>query len=359
MRARCAVVRFRFARRTCRKFAEADKCGTAAGRTQTVNYEWIKALASQTGRKIPALLALARANDPFFAGAPAARRDAEWFLGVWERFGFGQGVHLRRIHYRIVINPEPVIGPNGKRYVNTNECWDFLCVAGKAARYLGLVDPALFVDRRNPDPKIYASSRPWPIEPTWRIEEPLWSLPSMSFRLDSWLDLPEPSVYGYDYQLADQRFHLGVWVEKSTQEDVLDPLCRQYGIDLVTGVGFQSITSVITMLRERAAVHRKPTRIFYISDFDPAGEQMPVATATRQIEYWRQKYAPDIEIKLIPLALSPANKVIHYRLPRVPIKATDLRKKGFEDRHGEGAVELDALERRCIPANSAESSPRR
>ena len=30
--------------------------------------------------------------------------------------------------------------------------------------------------------------------------------------------------------------------------------------------------------------------------------------------------------------------------PRIPIKESDLRKKGFEDRHGEGAVELDALE---------------
>jgi hypothetical protein len=37
-------------------------------------------------------------------------------------------------------------------------------------------------------------------------------------------------------------------------------------------------------------------------------------------------------------------QVMYYGLPRTPIKETDLRKKGFEDRHGEGAVELDALE---------------
>jgi hypothetical protein len=149
-------------------------------------------------------------------------------------------------------------------------------------------------------------------------------------------------LFGYGYELADQPYHLAIWIEKSTQDDVLDPVCQRYGIDLVTGIGFQSMTTVITMLRQRVTVHRKPTRIFYISDFDPAGEQMPVATA-RQIEFWRQDYAPDVEIKLISLALS-REQVVQYRLPRTPIKESDKRKKGFEDRHGEGAVELDALE---------------
>ena len=307
-----------------------------------MNYEWIKSLGIQTGRKIPELLVLAPANDPFYAGAPAQRHAAEWFLEIWERFGFGTGVHLRRIHYRIISDREPISRPNGKPYQNTVESWNDLGAASRAARYLRLVDPVAFVDRRNPDPKIYASSRPWRGVPSWRIEKRFWSLPSMSFQMDSHLDLPEPDVLGYDYQPADQRYHLALWIEKSTMTDVVEPLCRRYGIDLVTGAGFQSITSVITLLRERAAVHGKPTRVFYVSDFDPAGEQMPVATA-RQIEYWRQEYAPTIEIKLIPLVLS-REQVIEYRLPRTPIKESDERKKGFEDRHGEGAVELDSLE---------------
>jgi hypothetical protein len=82
--------------------------------------------------------------------------------------------------------------------------------------------------------------------------------------------------------------------------------------------------------------------LFYISDFDPAGDRMPVAMA-RQIEYWLQEYAPDAALKLQTLALTRA-QVQHYQLPRVPIKESDARKAGFEERHGEGAVELDALE---------------
>jgi hypothetical protein len=298
-------------------------------------------LASQTGKRIPELLALARSNDPFFAGSDAQKRDAQWFLEVWNRFGFGSGIHLRRIHYRIISDKELTLMPNGMAYRNTHESWVYLDNASKAARYLRLVDPAAFVDRRNPDPQIYAMSREKPV-PACEIDPPDWALPSVSIELEARLDLPMPMVDGYDYELADQRFHLAIWIEKSTMDDVLAPLCRRYGVDLVTGVGFQSITSVITMLRQRVAKHGKPTRIWYISDFDPAGEHMPVATA-RQIEFWLNEYAPGIDIKLSSLALTK-EQVIRYRLPRIPIKETDLRKKGFEDRHGEGAVELDALE---------------
>ena len=38
------------------------------------------------------------------------------------------------------------------------------------------------------------------------------------------------------------------------------------------------------------------------------------------------------------------DQVQYYRLPRTPIKETERRRLGFELRHGEGAVELDALE---------------
>jgi hypothetical protein len=135
-----------------------------------MNYQWIKTLATKTGKSIPALLALSRGNDPFFAGGEAQRRDAEWFLGIWKRFGFGSGVHLRRIHYRIVSDQEPTLRPNGMPYENTIECWNYLGNASKAARYLRLVDPAAFVDRRNPDPKIYATSRE--VQPASRCQLP-------------------------------------------------------------------------------------------------------------------------------------------------------------------------------------------
>jgi len=156
----------------------------------------------------------------------------------------------------------------------------------------------------------------------------------------SWT-LPRFWVSGYDYSDSLQPYHLEVWVEKSTMDDVLIPLCKQYGVNLVTGLGFMSITSVIDLLK-RVNEANKPCRIFYISDFDPAGDGMPTAVA-RQIEYWLTTYAAEADVKLNHVVLTK-EQVEQYRLPRTPVKDSDKRKANFEDRYGEGAVELDALE---------------
>lgn len=78
-------------------------------------YEKIRELAKASGVKIPDLLALARQNDPFFVGSPSQVRLGEWFADLWERFGFIDGVHLRRVHYRLVSEHVPT-GANGKPY---------------------------------------------------------------------------------------------------------------------------------------------------------------------------------------------------------------------------------------------------
>jgi hypothetical protein len=101
------------------------------------------------------------------------------------------------------------------------------------------------------------------------------------------------------------------------------------------------MTGAINHLKRVVGLH-KPSRIFYISDFDPAGDGMPVGVA-RQLEFWLQKYAPEADIKLQPLALTHA-QVTEYALPRIPIKESDKGKLRFEERYGEDAVELDALQ---------------
>ena len=48
-------------------------------------------------------------------------------------------------------------------------------------------------------------------------------------------------------------------------------------------------------------------------------------------------------MKLTPLALT-RTQTQAYQPPRIPVKDSDLPKAGFEERNGEGATELDALE---------------
>jgi hypothetical protein len=309
-------------------------------------YAGLKQLAKAAGVRIPDLLALARQNDPFFAGSPAQREKADWFAALWERFNYRAGVHLRRVHYQLVSQEAPR-KHDGTPYHNTEAAWAYLGEAGKAARYLGLVAPDAFVDRRNPDPVLAIAGVPERVEVGWSLERPFgWGLPRIDASLSQGLSfaLPSIQVRGYDYSPTDQPFLLEIWVEKSTMHDVLEPLCRRLSVNLVPGAGFQSITSPVNLLQRvaRLAASGKPCRVFYISDFDPAGDQMPVAVA-RQLEFWLPQYAPGADIKLTPLVLT-REQVIAYRLPRTPIKDSDLRKTAFEGRYGEGAVELDALE---------------
>src|SRR3989304_3831676 len=95
-------------------------------------------------------------------------------------------------------------------------------------------------------------------------------------------DIGDGIVEGYDYQEGDQPVHLEIWCEKSTVDDVLVPLCQVYGMNLVTGTGYESITASVVML-QRALEAGKRVRLLYISDYDPAGRNMPIAVA-RQLE---------------------------------------------------------------------------
>ena len=107
-----------------------------------LDYNSIKGLAKQIGRSTKDLVALAVQNDPFYAGVRGRQREAEWFAEIWRRFGFSDGVHLRRIHYVLVSQRdegEPVLKPDGEPYRNTTNDSGLLNRASLSARYLDLI----------------------------------------------------------------------------------------------------------------------------------------------------------------------------------------------------------------------------
>jgi hypothetical protein len=308
-------------------------------------YLQIKKLAKESGRSYKDFIALAPQNDPFYSGAKANKRNAEWFAALWEQFGFTDGAHLRRIHYAL-LDKEGFLNSKGEPYINTENQWQAFCCASKHARYLGLVSPDLFKDKRNPEGHFYFYPFHSIPEPSYFISPVGWHIPScsISFPDSIGFNSPNASVEGYDYNDNCQKYHIEIWCEKSTQDDILLPIGEKYGINIITSVGFQSITRE-TELCKRVADIGKPCRIFYISDFDKAGDGMPIAVA-RQIEYWFREYAPDADIKLEALALT-REQVDKYNLPRTPLKNTVKGKEHWEESHGgEGGVELDALEGR-------------
>jgi hypothetical protein len=305
-------------------------------------YERLKALAAELHRPLHTLIALADDNDPHLADRPGRRRQgAQWFAQVWERLGAPHGSHLRRLHYLLL----GLALPDGSPYLNTHKCWKLLGSASADARYLNLVPAFAFEDRRAPEPVIYT-----PDDRGTESDLCVYSSePSLSAQSSDDVPLLHYSPAKYDLpplpELVLQRprlmepYALELWVEKSTQNDWLLPLARAERVTLVTGVGELSITACLAL---RVREHRRRTRIFYLSDFDPAGACMPTSVA-RKIEYFLRRGGDNLDVALIPLALT-RQQVTQLDLPRVPIKQSDRRRTAFEARHGEGSVEIDALQ---------------
>ena len=165
-----------------------------------------------------------------------------------------------------------------------------LCGIGGNARSLGMVDADRFDDRRNP-PAI-ENTQPREFEPESGVEigEPevdwrtaLPQIPDAHFLNVEEFEIPQPQIVGYDYDPADQPVLLENWIEKTTANDILEPLAEELGINLVPASGTQSITAAIRLL-QRCRKHGKPGHVLYISDYDKAGRHMPRAVA-RHLEF--------------------------------------------------------------------------
>ena len=107
-------------------------------------------------------------------------------------------------------------------------------------------------------------------------------------------------------------------------------------------MGEISLTAVWNFIK-RVKYLKKPIRIFYISDYDPAGENMPISVS-RKIEFFLRKYRLNkkLDIKLKPLMLT-RQQVKDFNLPSVPIDSAAQNKR-FANFHSSYAAELHALE---------------
>jgi len=308
-----------------------------------LDYEGLKALAAELRRPIKSLLAMGLDNDPFYAGMPSRRTRAEWFLEIWETFEFNSGVHLRRIHYILISADPPVAGHTTARYLNTHNCWHDLIGAARDARLLGLVPFGAFEDQRVSAPKEYLFNEA--ADARLSLEEPTPATPPSWFRIGVYLS--EPPKFHFEPAKIDQRYHIEIFSEKSTADDVVHPLALAYRLNYVSGAGHISLTHCHRLL-ERGRASGRPVRVLFLSDFDKTGWTMAPAMA-RTCEFLIRNHGfEDIDFRLRHVLLTP-DQIRQHQLPPTPMKDTVRGKDKFlewaKEVHGvDGATELDALE---------------
>jgi hypothetical protein len=125
-----------------------------------------------------------------------------------------------------------------------------------------------------------------------------------------------------------------LWVEKDALSGVFEPYASHYYLTLNIGRGYDGWSSI----------HNAATRyddwdevtILYFGDFDPSGEDMVRSLEDRLTELG----AIHVEVKKCALNLED---VTLYNLPPDFAKKTDSRARGFIEKFGDLAVELDAL----------------
>ena len=145
------------------------------------------------------------------------------------------------------------------------------------------------------------------------------------------LTMPQVSVTGYEYEIADQPVLIEVWCEKSTMDDILVPLCARLGVNRASEAkGYESITHVVQLLRRAERYPARRVVVLYISDNDHEGDNMPRSVA-RQAQFWAAKLGIDAEVLIHPIVLTD-EQVKDYGLPQAPDSRDRLR------------TELDALE---------------
>ena len=284
-------------------------------------------------------LVLSRYRDPWTPWSETHIEKARWVAGYFERLG--RQIHERGFHYWLVSLGD-VVKPDGTPYSNTEKDWNILLQWVKWAKYLQIGDWTNLIDRKHPDPidhlELYAD--PGSLHDEWDspdklVDTKLKGLVDTIIEEIMWA-IPRYENAGY------QNYFLTIFCEKSSMNSYIAPVVEEFSGVFQPLVGESSLERVEAIAR-RASELKKPVRIFYISDFDPSGEQMPVSVA-RKVEWFaREKYKFPFDVKLKPIVLK-YDQVMRYRLPGIPTKEGDSRAKSFIERNGDRATELDALE---------------
>ena len=144
-----------------------------------------------------------------------------------------------------------------------------------------------------------------------------------------------------DGMMANQPFRICMIGEKSSLQDVLAPIAKRVGGELILSTGDPSNT-LLSGIEQRAAADGRPLVILYYSDFDPSGYNMPSSVA-RKLQALKKLRGHDaLQIQVHAAALT-YEQVSRLDLPSTPLKASEQRADKWQAAWNHEQTEIDAL----------------
>jgi hypothetical protein len=287
----------------------------------------ILSAAREADVSIDDLTVLSPNNDPYTAWR--RRREAEWFAELFNRFvAAGATKHLRGFFYLLVSSR--VVGPDDKPFINDDKHWQDLLRAAKAARWVGLIEFERIIDERNAASEIYVPG----VTP---ISTSIGPGAGCEIPATAECALPGQALSGF---VGRQSHRLIFYGEKSSLAAVLRPIAEEIGAEMILTTG-ESSDSYIAGMAKRASEDGRPAVVFYFSDFDPSGHQMPTSVS-RKLQALKDLRYPSLDIKLYQVALT-LEQVRELGLPSSPLKQTEKRASRWRQIHGHEQTEIDAM----------------
>jgi hypothetical protein len=285
-----------------------------------------------TGYGWNAFTVLSPQADPYRLDTATGHQNGQWFADIVAQVLPYGTIHLRGLHYRLVAKADVLRPDTGRRYVNDDEAWLFLTSkAAKAGRWLGYVPFERIVDERNAPPQLYTIN-------TLELPEPeLYAGSSVQI---PYVDSAVPHFTCMGEFPRRQPYRLCFIGEKTSLEPILLPIVQSINGELLLPTG-EATDTMVAELAARAAQDGRPTVVFYFSDFDPAGNQMPVSVA-RKLQALRDLLYPDLDIQVHQVALTH-DQVRDLGLPSTPLKDTEKRADHWREVMQHEQTEIDAL----------------
>jgi hypothetical protein len=146
---------------------------------------------------------------------------------------------------------------------------------------------------------------------------------SSNYRKDYWLESP---------------VNVEVWCEKDAMQGVIAPMVlNEFGLDLYVSKG-QSSASYLYEAAQSIKEDGRPTVVYILSDFDPAGFKI-----AERIEAGLREHLPmEQHLEADRVAVSH-DQVLEYGLVTREVKKTDSNAAEFIRRYGDVSCELEAM----------------